>query len=55
MNLAVRYADLPWWPFLFLPALDVESDMGIVWNHIAKAGIIVIVFMVLLRLRKNSG
>ncbi len=40
MRLSVRHLDPPWWPFLFLPALHVESDMGIVFNHLVKAGLI---------------
>lgn len=48
-TLANRHLDLPWWPLLFLPALHVESDIGIVWNHIAKAGIMAIGLIVLIR------
>ena len=42
MRLSIRHLDPPWWPFLFLPALHVESDMGIVFNHLVKAGLIAV-------------
>jgi hypothetical protein len=50
MALAFRYLDAPWWPYLFLPALHVESDIGIVWNHLTKAGLVAISLIVLIRL-----
>jgi len=52
--LTAQRLDFPWWPYLFLPALDVESDMGIVWNHIVKAGAIAILLVWLFRLFKTD-
>ena len=40
MTLAARHLDPPWWPFIFLPAVHVESDIGIVLNHLVKAGLV---------------
>lgn len=49
MQLSIRYLYPPWWPFLWLPALHVESDMGIVFNHLVKAGLIAIALTILFR------
>lgn len=54
MRLSMRYLDPPWWPFLFLPALHVESDIGIVFNHLVKSGLIVLILVGLSNLLRRA-
>ena len=41
--LSRQYLGAYWGPYLFLPAVHVESDLGIVLNHISKSALVAIV------------
>ncbi len=46
-RLSDRWLGVHWGPYLFLPAVHVESDIGIVLNHISKSALVAVAIILL--------
>ncbi len=45
-----RYLPMPWWPFVLVPLLNVEEDIGMGLNHLSKSVLFILLVVVVARI-----